>query len=161
MILVIVLTILGFLLALIGLAGCILPAIPGPPLSFAALILLSLAKNWEPFSVTFLIIMGTLTLFVTLLDYVVPAAGAKKYGASRAGVWGSIIGLLVGLFLFPPWGMLIGAILGAFAGELIVGKKGKEAFRASWGVVVGTILSGGLKLALSGVILFFYVIEMF
>lgn len=159
--LVIVLIILGLLLAFIGLAGCILPAIPGPPLSFAALIVLSLAKNWEPFSATFLIIMGGLTLFVTLLDYVVPAAGAKKYGASRAGVWGSIIGLLVGLFLFPPWGILIGAILGALVGELIVGKKGKEAFRASWGVVVGTILSVGLKLALSGVILFFYIKEMF
>lgn len=161
MMLVLVLIILGLLLAFIGLAGCILPAIPGPPLSFAALIVLSLAKNWEPFSATFLIIMGGLTLFVTLLDYVVPAAGAKKYGASRAGVWGSIIGLLVGLFLFPPWGILIGAILGALAGELIVGKKGKEAFRASWGVVVGTILSVGLKLALSGVILFFYIKEMF
>ena len=157
----IVLIILGLLFALIGLVGCILPVIPGPPLSFFALIILSYAKNWEPFSSTFLIIMAGLTIVVTILDYVVPASGAKKYGASRLGVWGSIIGMLFGLFFFPPWGMLIGAIGGALAGELAAGKEGKKALRAGWGVFVGNMVSIGLKLAFSGVILFFYVKEMF
>jgi hypothetical protein len=157
----IVLIILGLLLALIGLVGCILPVIPGPPLSFFALIILSYAKNWEPFSSTFLIIMAGLTIVVTILDYVVPASGAKKYGASRLGVWGSIIGMLFGLFFFPPWGMLIGAIGGALAGELAGGKEGKKALRAGWGVFVGNMVSVGLKLAFSGVILFFYIKEMF
>jgi hypothetical protein len=157
----IVLIILGLLFALIGLVGCILPVIPGPPLSFFALIILSYAKNWEPFSSIFLIIMAGLTIVVTILDYVVPASGAKKYGASRLGVWGSIIGMLFGLFFFPPWGMLIGAIGGALAGELAAGKQGKKALRAGWGVFVGNMVSIGLKLAFSGVILFFYVKEMF
>ena len=157
----IVLIILGLLFALIGLVGCILPVIPGPPLSFFALIILSYAKNWEPFSSIFLIIMAGLTIVVTILDYVVPASGAKKYGASRLGVWGSIIGMLFGLFFFPPWGMLIGAIGGALAGELAGGKEGKKALRAGWGVFVGNMVSIGLKLAFSGVILFFYVKEMF
>lgn len=157
----IVLIILGLLLALIGLVGCILPVIPGPPLSFFALIILSYAKNWEPFSSTFLIIMAGLTIVVTILDYVVPASGAKKYGASKLGIWGSIIGMLFGLFFFPPWGMLIGAIGGALAGELAAGKEGKKALRAGWGVFVGNMVSIGLKLAFSGVILFFYVKEMF
>jgi len=71
----IVLIILGLLFALIGLIGCILPVIPGPPLSFFALIILSYAKNWEPFSATFLIIMAGLTILATVLDYVVPAIG--------------------------------------------------------------------------------------
>ena len=83
----IVLIILGLLFALIGLIGCILPIIPGPPLSFFALIILSYAKNWEPFSTTFLIIMAGLTILATVLDYVVPAIGAKRYGASQLGVW--------------------------------------------------------------------------
>lgn len=157
----IVLIILGLLFALIGLVGCILPVIPGPPLSFFALIILSYAKNWEPFSSTFLIIMAGLTIVVTILDYVVPASGAKKYGASKLGVWGSIIGMLFGLFFFPPWGMLIGALGGALAGELAGGKEGKKALRAGWGVFVGNMVSIGLKLAFSGVILFFYVKEMF
>lgn len=157
----IVLIILGLLFALIGLVGCILPVIPGPPLSFFALIILSYAKNWEPFSSTFLIIMAGLTIVVTILDYVVPASGAKKYGASKLGIWGSIIGMLFGLFFFPPWGMLIGAIGGALAGELAAGKEVKKALRAGWGVFVGNMVSIGLKLAFSGVILFFYVKEMF
>jgi len=156
----IVLIILGLLFALIGLIGCILPVIPGPPLSFFALIILSYAKNWEPFSATFLIIMAGLTMLATVLDYVVPAIGAKRYGASKLGVWGSIIGMLIGLFIFPPWGMLIGAIIGALAGELAGGKKGKKALRAGWGVFVGNIMGIGLKLAFSGAILFFYIKEM-
>lgn len=156
----IVLIILGLLFALIGLVGCILPVIPGPPLSFFALIILSYAKNWEPFSATFLIIMAGLTILATVLDYVVPAIGAKRYGASKSGVWCSIIGMLIGLFIFPPWGMLIGAIIGALTGELAGGKKGKKALRAGWGVFVGTIMGIGLKLAFSGAILFFYIKEM-
>jgi len=105
--------------------------------------------------------MAGLTIVVTILDYVVPASGAKKYGASKLGIWGSIIGMLFGLFFFPPWGMLIGAIGGALAGELAAGKEGKKALRAGWGVFVGNMVSIGLKLAFSGVILFFYVKEMF
>jgi hypothetical protein len=156
-----VVIVLGLLVALAGLAGCIVPVIPGPSLSFLALVILSFAKNWEPFSLTFLITMAGLTIAVTILDYVVPAGGAKKYGASKLGVWGSIIGMPLGFFFFPPWGILIGGIMGALAGELIAGKKGKKAFRAGWGVFVGYMASTGLKLVFSGVLLFFYVKEMF
>lgn len=144
-----------------GLAGCILPVIPGPPFSFLALIILSWAKDWEPFSSTFLIIMAGLTILLTILDYVVPVRGAKKYGASKLGLWGSIIGMLIGLFFFPPLGILIGAIVGAFAGELIAGKEVKKALRAGWGVFVGNMLVIVLKLTFSGVILFFYAKEAF
>jgi hypothetical protein len=153
--------ILGFLLALVGLAGSILPVVPGPPLSFLALIILSFVKNWEPFSAAFLIIMAGLIVVVTLFDYVAPAAGAKKYGASRWAVWGSIIGTLMGLFFFPPWGIVIGAFLGALAGEAAHGREGRGLLRAGWGVFVGTMVATGMKLALSGVMLFFYVKEMF
>jgi uncharacterized protein YqgC (DUF456 family) len=159
--LTIVLIILGFLFALVGLIGCIVPVIPGPPISFFALLILSYAKNWEPFSAMFLLIMAALTAVVTLLDYVLPTIGAKRYGASNWGVWGSIIGMLFGLFIFPPWGMLLGAIAGVLLGELLSGKKGKKILRAGWGVFIGNTMSVGLKLALSGAILFFYIKEMF
>ena len=105
--------------------------------------------------------MAGLMVLVTILDYIVPAAGAKKYGASKLGMWGSIIGMLIGLFFFPPWGMIIGAIVGVLAVELITGKEGKDALMAGWGVFVGNLIVIGIKLAFSGVILFFYVRGMF
>jgi len=100
-------------------------------------------------------------IVVTILDYVLPAGGAKKYGASKSGVWGSIIGMLVGFFFFPPWGILIGGIVGAFSGELVAGKERRKALRASWGIFVGYMVSTGLKLVFSGTVLFLYVKEMF
>ena len=155
------LIILGLLLALAGVFGCIFPIIPGPPLGYLALIILSWAKGWEPFGTTFLIIMAGLTILVSILDYLLPAMGAKKYGASRLSLWVSMAGMVIGLFLFPPWGMVIGAFLGAVAGELLAGRQGKSALRAGWGVFVGNMLSAGLKLALTGVMLFLYIKEMF
>ena len=157
----IIFAILGLFIALAGLAGCILPVIPGPSLGFLALIILSWAKDWKPFSWTFLAIMGGLTILVTILDYVVPAIGAKKYGASKPGVWGSVVGMITGLLFFPPWGMIVGAFAGALAGELLAGREGKRALRIGWGVFVGNMAGIGLKLALCGVMLFFYIKEMF
>jgi uncharacterized protein YqgC (DUF456 family) len=153
--------ILGLLVALVGIIGCVLPFIPGPPLSFLALIMLSFARAWEPFSPVFLFIMGGLAALVAFLDYVIPAGGAKKYGASKLGIWGSVVGMIIGIFVFPPWGVFLGGIAGALAGELFAGKGGREALRAGWGVFLGNVLSTGLKLAYCGVVLFFYLKEMF
>ncbi len=155
------LIILGLILVLAGFIGCILPIVPGPPLGFIALIILSYAKDWQPFSGTFLIIMGGLTVIATVLDYVVPAAGARKYGASKFGTWGSILGLLIGLIAFPPLGMFIGGFIGAVIGELLAGRAGGKALRAGWGVFLGNLAGIGLKMAFSGVMIFFYVKEMF
>ena len=104
--------------------------------------------------------MAGLTILVTILDYVVPAGGAKKYGASKSGVVGAMAGMLIGVFMFPPWGMIVGAFMGAFAGELLARKEGRKALRAGFGVFVGIMVSAGLKLAFSGTILFFYIKEM-
>ena len=154
------LIVMGLVLAIAGIVGCILPFIPGPPLSLLSLVVLSWAKGWEPFSVRFLIIMGLLTALLTVLDYLVPARGAQKYGASKAGIWGSMIGMPLGLFFFPPWGILMGGILGAFLGELLAGKEGSRAFKASWGVFIGYIASTALKLGFSATALFFYLKEL-
>ena len=94
---------------------------------------------------------------VTVFDYIIPIAGAKKYGASKIGIWGSIIGLLIGFILFPPFGIFIGAFLGAVGGELITGKKSPEALKAGWGVFMGTMVGVGLKLAASIAMTFYYI----
>ncbi len=86
------------------------------------MILLSIAKKWEPFSVPFLVVMAVVTIVVTGVDYVFPAIGAKKYGSSRAGLWGAIVG------------MIIGAFLGAVLGETLSGKTSQDALKAGWGV---------------------------
>ena len=158
---VIVLIIIGLLIALTGIIGCIVPALPGPALSFLALVILSYAKNWEPFGVQFFIVMGGFAVIVTFLDYVVPAGGAKRYGASKFGVTGSVAGMLIGFFFIPPFGIFIGAFLGALAGEMLAKRGTRDALRAGWGVFVGIMVGLGLKLAYSGVALFFYIKEMF
>jgi uncharacterized protein YqgC (DUF456 family) len=155
------LVVIGLILAMAGLIACIVPIIPGPPLAYASLFVLSLARDWAPFSPTFLIVMGIFTVLVLVLDYVVPAAGAKKYGASKFGVWGSILGMLIGLFVFPPFGLFIGGFAGALIGELFAGKGGDDAFRAGLGVFIGSLVGMGIKMGLCGVILFFYIKALF
>jgi uncharacterized protein YqgC (DUF456 family) len=157
----IVLIILGIICLIIGIIGCVIPGIAGPPFSFLALILLSISKGWEPFSAKFLIVMGVITIVVTALDYIVPAAGAKKFGASKAGFWGAVLGLFGGLILFPPFGMIIGAFLGAIIGELTVGKEGNQALKAGWGVFVGVMFGMLLKLIASGIMTFYFIKALF
>jgi uncharacterized protein YqgC (DUF456 family) len=156
----VVIVAIGLILAIAGIIGCILPIIPGPIFSFLALILLSWTKNWQVFSLTFLIIMGSLTALLMILDYIAPALGAKKYGASKSGLWGSVIGMVIGIFFIPPWGIIVGAFVGALVGELLTGKSGKKALRAGWGILIGNVLAIGLKLAFTTVALFYYIKEM-
>jgi len=153
----IILIILGFLFSILGLIGCILPALPGTPLNFIALLLLSIAKDWRPFSATFLIIMAIIAIAVTVLDNIIPALGAKKYGAEKSSVWLALAGTIVGLFLFPPWGIFLGAFAGALVGELLHGKETKTALKAGWGVFVGTMLGIGIKLIASGVMFSYFI----
>jgi uncharacterized protein YqgC (DUF456 family) len=157
----IVLIILAFICVIVGIIGCIVPGIAGPPFSYASLILLSIAKRWHPFSAKFLIIMAAITVFVTGLDYLLPAVGAKKYGASKLGFWGAIIGMILGILFFPPLGMIIGAFLGAIVGELLKGKQSYEALKAGWGVFVGILLAVLLKLIATGVMTFYFIKALF
>lgn len=161
MIRLVVLIILGFVCVIIGIIGCLVPGIAGPPFSFLSLILLSIAKRWEPFSTKFLILMAVITVIITGLDYLLPALGAKKFGASRFGFWGAIIGMLLGILYAPPIGMIIGAFGGAIIGELIRGKQSYEALKAGWGVFVGVMLSLLLKLMASGVMTFYFIKGLF
>jgi uncharacterized protein YqgC (DUF456 family) len=159
------LIVLGALLVLIGIAGCIVPVVPGPPLSFAGLLLLWGAHGWEAdaFGLPTVIGLGVATVVVTILDYVTPVVGARKYGASKAGVWGSVIGMVVGLFgLLPvgPLGMLVGAFVGAWVGEVLVGKEGTAALKAAWGVFIGTVVGVVLKLVVSVVLAVYFVAEL-
>src|SRR5262245_42319056 len=155
--------ILGILTALAGLAGCVLPILPGPPLSWAGLFCVWAARGFDArsFSDTTAFVLLGATAAVTALDFVAPLVGAKRYGATRAGVWGSVAGMLLGMFFFPPFGMILGAFAGAFAGELLAGQATGPALKASWGTFLGTLIGTIAKLVVSGVILWYVVAEAF
>jgi len=151
------LIVLGLAINLAGLIGCVVPALPGPVLSYLSLLLLAFVLEEAVFSGRFLVVMTVSVIAVSLADYFLPLRGARKYGASRWGVTGSLLGMLIGVFLFPPFGLFLGAFLGAFGGEILSRKAEKDALRAAWGAFTGTILGTVVKLAYSGAALFFYV----
>ena len=159
----ITLAVLGAALVLVGFIGSILPIIPGPPISWAGLLLLKWTDFVDDHGAAYenaLWILLFFVILVTILDYVVPIMGTKKFGGSKRGVWGATIGVVVGLF-FGPLGIIIGPFLGAYIGEISTGKKDKDALRAAWGSFMGFLLGVGLKLMVCGTILFFYIRYLF
>ena len=149
------LIVLAGALMLIGLVGCIIPIIPGPPISFVGLLVLE-ATNSVDFSGEFLILMFVLAAAVTVLDYIIPIWGTKKFGGTRAGVIGSTIGLIVGLIFFPPLGIIIGPFAGAVIGEMIRNDDFNKALKSGLGSFIGFLLGTGLKLIVSSVMMFYY-----
>jgi uncharacterized protein YqgC (DUF456 family) len=159
----ILLAIGGGAFMIIGLVGCVLPVIPGPPLSFIGLLLLHFSKfngaessKWIG-SFEFLLLFGSIAVIVTVLDYIVPIWGTKKFGGSKRGMWGAAIGLVIGIFILPPIGFIVGPFAGAVIGESTMGKSSKESFRAGLGSVLGLMMGVGLKLAASLVMTYYFV----
>jgi uncharacterized protein YqgC (DUF456 family) len=145
----------GALLLAAGLAGCLLPVLPGPPLAYAGLVALHLTQRAE-LSHAQLAAGLLLVLAAWALDAAIPALGAKRWGGTRWGVWGCLIGAFVGVFLLPPLGFVLGSFAGAVAGELLGGKSGSGALLAGLGALMGFLLGTVLKLALCGVFAYWF-----
>ncbi|MDD4490254.1 MAG: DUF456 domain-containing protein [Paludibacter sp.] len=143
------------ILLLIGLLGSVLPVLPGIPLSYLGIILLHLTSVVQ-FSSRFLVILGIVVIVVQGLDFIIPVWGTQKTGGSKAGVRGSVIGLLTGFFM-GPWGIIIGPFFGALIGELLVGKTSQKAIKAALGAFLGLLTGTILKLALAGIMIYYYV----
>jgi uncharacterized protein YqgC (DUF456 family) len=150
---------IGIILIVSGLLGCILPIIPGPPLSYAGLLLLHFTERYQ-FSSSFLITWAIITVVVYTLDFLIPAWGTKKFGGSKRGIWGSIIGLIIGMFLFPPIGIIVGPFAGAVIGELSSGKESKEALKSGFGSFLGFLAGTLLKLIVSGMMTWYFAKEL-
>ncbi|WP_297093773.1 DUF456 domain-containing protein [uncultured Draconibacterium sp.] len=155
----ILLIVLGAIFIISGVLGCVLPIIPGPPLSYIGLLLLHFTERYQ-FSSKFLIIWAIITVVVYALDYLIPAWGTKKFGGSKRGVWGSIIGLVIGMFFFPPFGIIIGPFVGAVVGELTAGKDSGAALKSGFGSFMGFLAGTLLKLIASGMMTWYFVKEM-
>ena len=153
----ILLAILSGILIVFGLVGSIVPVLPGPPLSWVGILIIHLTK-YENFSTTFLWVTAVIMVVITILDYYVPIWGTKKFGGTRKGVIGSTLGLLVGLFVFPPFGIIIGPFVGAFIGEMMANRDDtRKALKSATGSFLGFVLGTGMKLAFGGVMFFYYI----
>lgn len=150
--------VLGIVLMLAGLAGCLLPLVPGPPLSYIALLVVQLREE-PPFSLNFLLLWAGFVAFVTVLDYVIPVYGTKKFGGTKAGVWGCTLGLLAGFWL-GPFGIIIGPFAGAFVGEWFADRNSEKALRAAIGSFIGFLAGTVLKLVVCGVMAYYFIVAL-
>jgi uncharacterized protein len=136
--------VIGIIIMLIGILGCILPLLPGPPLCYIALLIQQLRSD-PPFTAKFLWIWAGIAIVVTVLDYVIPLYGTRRFGGSKYGIWGCTIGLIVGFWL-GPLGIIIGPFVGAFIGEIIANNNSNQALKAAWGSFAGFLFGTLLKL---------------
>ena len=153
----IVLAVLAFVLIIIGILGSIIPVLPGPILSYTGLLVLRWS-GYGSFSPVFLWIWAGITLVVTIMDFFLPSLMTKKFGGSRAASIGSFLGLVIGIFFFPPWGLILGSFLGAFIGELIKNSAdGVKALKVALGAFLAFLVGAGAKLTVSLLMLIFAV----
>ncbi len=162
----ITLIVLAIVLAIVGIVGCILPVIPGPPISFVGLLLVYFVTNCQ-ITIPWLIVLGIFMIVVTVLDFIIPSWTTKKFGGTKWGSRGCAIGLLVSLFGFQWWAIFLAPFLGAFIGEVLYLRKQKESYeenskkvwKASFGAFMGMMFGIVGKLVYSCFVFFLIIKE--
>ena len=139
--------VLAGLLVFTGLAGSILPALPGVPLVFGGLLLAAWADDFQRVSWVVLVILGLMTVLSFAIDFAATAMGAKRVGASKLAIVGALIGTLGGLVLGLP-GLIFGPFVGAVTGEMLTHGEMQRATRAGFATWVGLVFGTLTKLAL-------------
>ena len=139
--------VLAVLLVFAGIAGTVLPALPGVPLVFGGLLLAAWADGFQRVTVIPLIVLGVLTALSFVIDFAAAALGAKRVGATKYAIIGAAVGTLTGIFFGLP-GLLVGPFAGAVAGELISHRRLPQAARAGFATWVGLLFGTLVKLAL-------------
>lgn len=142
----ILLIVIGFILMIIGLLGCILPALPGPPISYIGFLLLHFTEKIQ-FTAAELVVMLLLVLAAQVIDSLIPTLGSKYSGGTKWGSWGAFFGSIIGLF-FLPTGIFLGPFLGAVAGELLGKSDVDRALKSGLGALLGFLLGAVLKFSL-------------
>ena len=151
---------LAVILILVGIAGVILPALPGLPLVFIGMLLAAWAGDFQQIGWVTLVVLGLLTLLSVAVDFFATLVGAKRVGASKKALWGAVLGTFVGIF-FGPIGLFAGPLVGALLGELWHGKEIGQATKVglgTWlGIVLGVVLKLGLAFAMLGLFVFAWI----
>jgi uncharacterized protein YqgC (DUF456 family) len=158
----VLLWILAVLLVVVGLAGAILPAIPGVPLVFGGLWLAAWIEHYSHVGVITLVILGVLTVIAMSVDWIASSMGAKKVGASPQAISGAALGTFVGAFFALP-GLIFGPFIGAVIGEVVARGSFEQAARvgmATWmGLLFGTLAKLALSLTMLGVFAVSYFLQ--
>ena len=149
--------VVSFIFLLIGLIGAVIPVIPGPFISFVAVVLLYATSDLN-ITTKMVWILGVFMLMSTVGDYVLQILGVKKLGGGKKAVRGTIIGTVIGLFL-PPFGIIIGAFIGAFIGAKIESDNFSQALKIAFGAFIGFVLGTFVKLAYS-IYVIYYIIKL-
>lgn len=145
-------------LFVVGMAGAVYPILPGALAIYAAFFVYGLFFSFGPFGFWFWTIQTLIVAVLFIADYIVNAWGVKKFGGSKASVWGSTIGILVGPFVIPAFGLIIGPFAGAVIGELIHGSPTDRALKVGWGALVGLFTSTVVKVFLQAAMIVLFVI---
>lgn len=130
-----------------GVAGTVLPALPGAPLVFVGLLLAAWADGFQKVGWFPLVLVGLLTLATLAVDLLATSLGAKRVGASWLALAGAVVGTVVGIFLGLP-GLILGPFVGAFAGEYLARRNWRQAGKVGFGTWLGLVLGTAAKLAL-------------
>lgn len=153
----IIVSLIVWVIVLVGLIGTVVPVLPGVGLIFAGILLYALYFGIEEIGLVTLSLLGVVALLSILFDFLASAYGAARFGSTRWGVFGSVIGGIVGAVLLNIPGLVLGVFLGAAAGEMIFAKKDlHQSLRAGWGSVLGFLGGTVLKLILGIVMIIIF-----
>ena len=151
--------ILSTAVMLIGMAGVFLPVLPGVPLVFAGAFIYAWSTGFQVITIGNLIFFAVLTAIASAVEYIGGVITAKKYGASKYGLLGGVLGGIIGLILLGIPGLILGQLTGVITGEIYYGKQMKESFTSGFGMFIGYILGSTIKVLFASLIMIVFYIK--
>lgn len=139
---------LAIILFIVGLAGTVLPVLPGVVLIYGGMLLYGFLTQFSTLDANFFLLQGLVVLLVFMVDFLATAAGTRRFGGSKKAAWGAVVGTVIGLLVFGPFGIILGPFLGAVLTELLLGKQMNLAVRSGFGTLIGIMGGTALKLAI-------------
>ncbi|MBP2002062.1 uncharacterized protein YqgC (DUF456 family) [Paenibacillus shirakamiensis] len=135
-------------LFVVGIAGAVVPILPGVVAIYAAFFVYGWFFTFAHFGWIFWTLQSLIVIVLLAADYAVGAWGVKRFGGSKASVWLSTIGAIIGPFVIPAFGLIIGPFVGAVIGELVTGSSLEKSVKVGFGSVVGLFSSMVVKIIL-------------